>query len=247
MDALLAALVVGLVAVGLLARLRGRDSRRHGAPDLRAVGTGLAVAAVGMAVTTGLMAIAGTAHLDGVEARLRPLLLGTLVFVLSGYVEELVFRLTLLSGWWRLTGSAPVALAVSAVAAGAFHLATTSHTTALSVASSTLGGVMYGVAFVRTGRLWLPLGIHVGWNWVQGTLLGFTVSGTDDYSGALVQVHTSGAAWLGGGDYGPEGSLFSLVGRAAVIALVVVVTRPQPSEDSSSMRGTGSSPRTRNL
>ena len=42
---------------------------------------------------------------------------------------------------------------------------------------------MYGVAFLRTGNLWLGLGVHIGWNWFQGTVLGFTVSGTDDYSG----------------------------------------------------------------
>jgi hypothetical protein len=145
-----------------------------------------------------------------------------------------------------------------ALAVGAFHVATTSHTTALSVASSTLGGVMYGVAFLRTGRMWLGLGVHIGWNWFQGTLLGFTVSGTDDFSGALLQVHTTGAAWLGGGDYGPEGSVLSLAGRLVIIGLIVLVTGragarglrpPQPvvASSSSSWDATGGrSPRTRN-
>jgi hypothetical protein len=40
----------------------------------------------------------------------------------------------------------------------------------------------------------------------------------------VLQVHSSGADWLGGGDYGPEGSVLSLVGRLAIIALVVAVT-----------------------
>ena len=92
----------------------------------------------------------------------------------------------MLGGLVRLTGRPWLALAVMAAMVGAFHLATTAHTTALSVVSSTLGGVMYGVAFLRTGNLWLGLGVHIGWNWWQGTVLGFTVSGTDDYSGALL-------------------------------------------------------------
>ncbi|MFC6344437.1 CPBP family intramembrane glutamic endopeptidase, partial [Nocardioides hankookensis] len=192
------------------------------------VGTGLAIAAAGMLTTTGLMALAGVAHVDGVTVDPALLLLGLLVFSLSGYVEELLFRVLMLGGLVRLTGRPWLALALMAVAVGAFHLATTAHTTVLSVASSTLGGVMYGVAFLRTGTLWLGLGVHIGWNWFQGTVLGFTVSGTDDYSGALLQVHTSGADWLGGGSYGPEGSVLSLVGRLVIIGLIVLVTRPGP-------------------
>jgi hypothetical protein len=115
---------------------------------------------------------------------------------------------------------------------------------------------MYGVAFLRTGNLWLGLGVHIGWNWWQGTVLGFTVSGTDDYSGALLEVHTTGADWLGGGAYGPEGSALSLVGRLVIIALIVLVTgragarglRPPQSPTSSSAwdPSGGDSPRTRN-
>ena len=121
------------------------------------------------------------------------LVLGAVVFTLSAYVEELLFRVLMLGGLVRLTGRPWLALTVMALAVGAFHVATTAHTTLVSVVSSTLGGVMYGVAFLRTGNLWLGLGVHIGWNWIQGTILGFTVSGTDDYSGAVLEVHTSGA------------------------------------------------------
>lgn len=192
---------------------------------LRSIGAGLAIAAAGMLTTTGLMALAGVAHVDGVDLQVGTLLLGALVFMLSAYVEELVFRRLLLGGLLRVTGSPWLALASMAAVTGVFHLVTTAHTTAISVASSTLGGVMYGVAYLRTGRIWLGLGVHIGWNFFQGTVLGFPVSGTDDYSGALLQVHTSGPAWLSGGGYGPEGSVFSLVGRVVIIALILLATR----------------------
>ncbi|WP_051551544.1 CPBP family intramembrane glutamic endopeptidase [Nocardioides sp. URHA0020] len=243
MDALLAAVVVVTLCVATAAAVRARrlghplGAGIRGVGAARSIATGLAIAAAGMLVTTGLMAVAGVAHVDGVELHVGVLLLGALVFTLSAYVEELLFRVLMLGGLVRLTGRPWLALAVMAAMVGAFHLATTAHTTALSVLSSTLGGVMYGVAFLRTGSLWLGVGVHLGWNWWQGTVLGFTVSGTDDYSGALLQVHPAGADWLGGGDYGPEGSVLSLVGRLVIIGLVLAVTagpgRPSPGTSSS--------------
>jgi membrane protease YdiL (CAAX protease family) len=231
-DLILAAVVVVVLGTATAAALRARRDGEplgagiRGVGAARSVGTGLAIAAAGMLTTTGLMALAGVAHVDGIGFDPLLLVLGALVFSLSAYVEELLFRVLMLGGLVRLTGRPWLALVVMALAVGAFHVATTAHTTVLSVVSSTLGGVMYGVAFLRTGNLWLGLGVHIGWNWWQGTVLGFTVSGTDDYGGALLQVHTSGADWLGGGAYGPEGSVLSLVGRVVIIGLILVVTAP---------------------
>ena len=71
----------------------------------------------------------------------------------------------------RLTGSAAIALVVSSVGFGLLHLVTTADATTLSVLSTTLGGVMYGLAYLRTGRIWMGVGIHFAWNFVQGTVL----------------------------------------------------------------------------
>jgi membrane protease YdiL (CAAX protease family) len=240
-DLILAAVVVVVLGTATAAAVRAKRAGEplgagiRGVGAARNVGTGLVIAAAGMLTTTGLMALAGVAHVDGIGFDPLVLVLGALVFTLSAYVEELLFRVLMLGGLVRLTGRPWLALVVMALAVGAFHLATTAHTTFLSVTSSTLGGVMYGVAFLRTGNLWLGLGVHLGWNWWQGTVLGFTVSGTDDYSGALLRVHTSGADWLGGGAYGPEGSVLSLVARLVIIGLIVAVTAPgRPSPGTSS-------------
>jgi hypothetical protein len=199
-----------------------------------------------MLVITALLAAAGTVHVLDVRLDLRVLALGTLVFAISGLVEEVLFRLLLLGGLRRLLHSAVAALVLSSLAFAGLELLTTDGTTPLSVTSTVLGGFMYGVAYLRTGRLWLPVGLHVGWNWVQGTVLGFPVSGTTDYSGAFTELARSGPAWLGGGEYGPEGSVFSLVGRLVIIALVVVATRQSSSWPSPDGSSGGDSPRTRN-
>lgn len=212
---------------------------------LRDLRTGLLIATAGMLVTTGLIALTG--HVDVVDTGpdLRVLAVGTLVFAISGLVEELVFRVLVLGGLRRLLRSAGAALALSSLAFAGVELLTTDGTTPLSVTSTVLGGVMYGVAYLRSGsgwgRIWLPVGLHFGWNWVQGTILGFPVSGTTDYSGAFATLQTTGAPWLGGGAYGPEASVFSLVGRAVIIVLVVLATR----QSSAGSSGTAS-PRTRN-
>ncbi len=211
---------------------------------LRSLRTGLLIATVGMLVTTGLIAVCGLVDVVDTGLDLRVLALGTLVFAISGLVEELVFRVLVLGGLRRLLGSAGAALVLSSLAFAGVELVTTDGTTPLSVTSTVLGGVMYGVAYLRTGRIWLPVGLHFGWNWVQGTILGFPVSGTTDYSGAFANLRTTGAQWLGGGDYGPEASVFSLVGRLVIIALVVRLTQTTQSSSPGSS-GTGS-PRTRN-
>lgn len=205
--------------------------------------TGLAVATVGMLVIAGLLTAAGTVEVLDTGLDVRVLALGTLVFAISGLVEEVVFRLLLLGGLRRLLRSGTAALVVSSGAFGGLHLLTTDDWTAISLTSTVLGGVMYGLAFLRSGRLWLPVGIHFGWNWVQGTVLGFPVSGTTDFSGAFADLGATGPDWLSGGDYGPEGSVFSLLGRLLIIALVVLATRQSPSESASASSGTGS-PRT---
>lgn len=94
-----------------------------------------------------VVVVLGTATAAAVRAK------RAVVFTLSAYVEELLFRVLMLGGLVRLTGRPWLALTVMALAVGAFHVATTAHTTVISVASSTLGGVMYGVAFLRTGTL----------------------------------------------------------------------------------------------
>jgi len=240
-DLILAAVVVVVLVTSTAAAVRAKRAGKplgagiRGVGAARSVAAGLAIAAAGMLTATGLMALAEAAHVDGIGFDPRVLVLGAVVFTLSAYVEELLFRVLMLGGLVRLTGRPWLALTVMALTVGAFHVATTAHTTLISVVSSTLGGVMYGVAFLRTGTLWLGLGVHIGWNWVQGTILGFTVSGTDDYSGAVLEVHTSGADWLGGGAYGPEGSVLSLVARLVIIGLIVAVTAPgRPSPGTSS-------------
>jgi uncharacterized protein len=82
-----------------------------------------------------------------------------------------------------------------------------------------LGGLMYGIAFFGGRNIWLPIGMHWAWNFVQGPVLGFPVSGT--ITPSLITQQEVGADLLTGGAYGPEGGLIGMTFRFVVIALVL--------------------------
>jgi len=79
----------------------------------------------------------------------------------------------------------------------------------LALFNTILWGVLLGYAFVRSGDLWLPIGLHFGWNWTL-PVLGVNLSGfTMGVTGYSVQWKI-GALWSGGA-YGPEGGLLTIV------------------------------------
>ena len=68
---------------------------------------------------------------------------------------------------------------------------------------------MLAAAYVLTRRLWLPIGIHAGWNFTQGGIFGVSVSGHP--SGGLLDGTLTGPEWLSGGDFGAEASIVAVV------------------------------------
>ena len=75
-------------------------------------------------------------------------------------------------------------------------------------------GAVLALAYLRTGGLWMPWGIHFGWNATLGLVFGLPVSGVTQFA-VLVQGEAAGPQWLTGADYGIEASATG----AAVIAL----------------------------
>jgi membrane protease YdiL (CAAX protease family) len=88
----------------------------------------------------------------------------------------------------------------------------------LSCANTMLGGALLAVMVIHTGRLALAVGFHITWNFFQGGVYGFPVSG-DEFHVALLTTKDVGPALWTGGAYGPEGGL---LGTTALIAGVVL-------------------------
>ena len=145
----------------------------------------------------------------------RTLLTSGLVFLLGAAAEEMLFRgyafQTLLRSWPVSAAILPVSVPFALV-----HLWNPNVAPGFTFANTVLAGVWLCVAYWRTRSLWLPLGLHFGWNWVQGALLGSPVSGiTGITPHPLLNFKDTGPAFFGGGAYGIEG------GAACAIAIVL--------------------------
>ncbi len=73
-----------------------------------------------------------------------------------------------------------------------------------------LASIMFGLAFIRTRSLAMPLGLHWMANWMQGGILGFGVSGTAQL-GILKPVFGEATTWLTGGQFGLEANVPGLI------------------------------------
>lgn len=133
--------------------------------------------------------------------------------------EEVLFRALLVTGILLTFGKRRVlAILLSAIVFGLSHAANPG-TSPLSLLSSSLGGAVYAIAFVGSGSIWLPLGLHFAWNFVQGPLLGMTVSG--QAAPGLFQAVDYGPTLFSGGVYGPEAGLVGIAARVATVVGVL--------------------------
>jgi uncharacterized protein len=87
-----------------------------------------------------------------------------------------------------------------------------------------LASMLFGLTFIQTKSLAMPLGLHFMANFVQGGILGFGVSGTEQ-SGLLIPAFDDAPVWLTGGQFGLEASLPGLL--CVVITLLLLYTRKQ--------------------
>jgi membrane protease YdiL (CAAX protease family) len=148
--------------------------------------------------------------------------LGRAVFV--AVVEEALFR-GLLLGSLRSWIGTPGAVLLSAVAFGAVH-AFNAHATPLAVANLVVAGLLFALAFLVGRGLALPIGLHAAWNWFEGSVFGFPLSGS--LRDRLLVLEDRGPALWTGGAFGPEGGLLGLAAMALVAAVLWWLRRRLP-------------------
>jgi membrane protease YdiL (CAAX protease family) len=156
-----------------------------------------------------------------VESWLGILLQGLLLFTLVGVSEELLsrgYQLQNISEGLNLTWGVLISSSIFAV----LHLANPS-----SSLFSSLGifaaGLFLAYGWIRTGKLWLPIGLHLGWNLFEGTVFGFPVSGLKIE--ALINQTPSGPMLITGGGFGPEAGLIVLPAMLLGVFIISIYTR----------------------
>lgn len=143
------------------------------------------------------------------------------VFIFVGWNEELLSRgyhlQTLASGLNLFWG-----VVISSAVFGLLHLGNP-NATWVSAAGIFLAGLFLAYGYLTTKQLWLPIGLHIGWNFFEGVVFGFPVSGLDIYR--LMRTTISGPDLWTGGAFGPEAGLVILPGLLLGAALIFAYSR----------------------
>lgn len=183
-------------------------SLRHA---LRVLAAGTLAGIALLSLVMAILWVAGTYRPEG-WGSLSSLGRGFVFMLAVAVFEEILYRGLLfrlcskvVGTWGALLLSATLFAATHAINPGA------TPTGLLNVA---LAGALLGAAYAATGRLWLPIGLHLGWNFAEGPLFGTAVSGTD-IGPSLIVGDLEGPVILTGGEFGPEASI---VGVAVVLA-----------------------------
>ncbi|MCX6043665.1 MAG: CPBP family intramembrane metalloprotease [Chloroflexi bacterium] len=141
-----------------------------------------------------------------------------LVFVVVGITEELLARgyqlRNLAEGfyfpWLGTQGAVIAAWLVSSVLFGLLHV-NNPHSSWGSTAALMIVGLFFGLGYVLTGNLAISIGLHITWNFFQGSILGFPVSGRDFGNITMIALQQGGPDLWTGGAFGPEAGLIGLV------------------------------------
>lgn len=145
------------------------------------------------------------------------LLLWLVLFIAVGFAEEIWGRGYVMA-ILRRTGSLTAVYVVSGLIFALMHGGNNGFSP-LAFANIFLVGVLFADMYIQTGSIWMSIGYHILWNYAQGCVYGFSVSGIDT-QGILITT-SGGANLLNGGAFGPEGGLFVTL----VIALGAVFVR----------------------
>ena len=123
--------------------------------------------------------------------------------VVVAWWEELVFRGIILQN--MMMGMGLVwAVIVSSLLFGLVHGGNPSATLLSTIMIACVTPLLI-YAYLKTGQLWLPIGLHLGWNFFQASVFGFASSGQS--SPTMITQTPVGPDWLSGGAFGAEGSI----------------------------------------
>jgi hypothetical protein len=189
------------------------------------IGKGFGIGALFFVAVVLVMIIAGIYRFVSVNTSNWDLLLQALLFFLTVAVgEEVLFR-GIMFRWIDEKWGFAVALVVSSLIFGLVHIFQPGATWWSSLAIALEAGLLLGAAYKYSGTLWLPIGIHWGWNYFQGNIFGIEVSDTDAGESLLIP-EISGPDILTGGAFGAEASIIAFVlGLALSVWFIIKVVK----------------------
>ena len=144
-------------------------------------------------------------------------------WIIQGATEEIVTRgwlLNVLSTKYNIG----VGLLISSTLFGLMHL-TNPNVNYIAVINIILVGLFYGLYVIKTNDLWAVCGIHSAWNFAQGNIFGFKVSGLDVSVGSLIDLNLVGSDFVTGGIFGPEAGITATFILLASIGILLFIDK----------------------
>ena len=133
---------------------------------------------------------------------------GFLIYAMVAVNEELLFRGYVFQYLIKMTNPLTAIITFSVIFS-VFHLMNP-NVDVLALINIVLAGIMFSVAYMRTNSLWMPIGLHLSWNYFQGIIYSFPVSGlTTEYS--FFESSQYGPSFVTGGLFGPEAGIICTI------------------------------------
>ncbi|MFP5041426.1 CPBP family intramembrane glutamic endopeptidase [Parasediminibacterium sp. JCM 36343] len=180
---------------------------------------GFVVAVATLSLGTFLLYLGGNLTIRGFSFDAQNVMVAILFYVIVAFSEELIIRGYILNSMMESMNRWP-ALFVSAILFTLMHVSNP-EITPLAGLNIFLAGILLGINYIYTKNLWFAIFFHFGWNFFQGTVLGYHVSGVDVEQGFL-RTYTNGPDLITGGSFGFEGSIFAAILQVIVIALLTI-------------------------
>lgn len=184
----------------------GLGLQRFGIDWLKGAGVGAAY----LCVSVGILALLGGYRIGGVAFVGQSLAGGLLLHFFVGVFEETLFRGILFRFLEEGLGSW-TALTITALFFGLSHLSNPGATIWSAMAIALEAGVTIGAVYMATRSLWVAMGFHTAWNFLQGAIFGVAVSGNAAPTASVFKPIIQGNQWLTGGAFGIEASVIALV------------------------------------
>ena len=121
--------------------------------------------------------------------------------------EEVLLRGYLLNSFMNVSNKY-VSLVISSLIFAALHLLNP-NISIIPIVNLFLAGIFLGISYIHSKNLWFPMSLHFSWNFIQGPILGFQVSGQEVHP--LISHQISGNTLITGGEFGFEGSLIATI------------------------------------
>lgn len=201
---------------------------------IKSYGKGIVTGTMMLLVVVAIVALGGGLSFEtsGIEpAQYLSFLVIIIAWMIQGASEEVLIRGYLLSRIGMRRGFA-TGIMVSSIYFGLLHLFN-SGISGIAILNISLTGIFLALYTLRTGNLWIACGWHAAWNFVQGNVLGLSVSGNPvGIAGELIRGNIeSRNTLLTGGEFGIEASLATtLVMLAAIIINLFWYTEERAEE-----------------